>query len=77
MKDFFYNVNGTEFHDTVAFGTAWKKARELAKAEHTFVSRTVVSYNWEGKETIRYEVYLKGGCFLPDNMVTKEEYYIF
>ena len=77
MKDFFYHVNGTEFHDTVAFGTAWKEAVKLAKIEHTFITRTVVSYNYKGEENIRYEAYLKGGCFLPDNMVTKEEYYIF
>lgn len=60
-KDFFYHVNGTEFHDTEAFGKAWKEAKALATEEHTYITRTVVC-----GDDIRYEFYADGGCFLPD-----------
>ena len=39
-KDFYYNVNGTEFHDTEAFGKAWKEAKALAAP--TFISSTML-----------------------------------
>lgn len=67
-KDFFYNVNGTEFHDTVAFGNAWKQAVALAKEEHCGIDRTVVNGN-----DIRYEFYAKGGVFLADRFKTVDK----
>lgn len=42
MKDYYYNVNGTEFHDMEAFGEAWKKAKVLAREEHCGITRTVI-----------------------------------
>lgn len=72
MKDFFYNVNGTEFHDTEAFGDAWEKAVALAKEEHCGIDRTVVC-----GYSIRYEFYAVGGCFLNDKFKEKEKVKIF
>ena len=72
-KTFYYTVAGFEFVDTTAFGKAWKEAKIKATELHTYVARTVVQ---TGKEN-RYEVYLKGGCFLPAEMVTKDRYHIF
>lgn len=65
-KDFYYNVNGAEFHDTVAFGQAWKEAKALAREEHCGIERTVVC----GDE-IRYEFYAKGGVFVNDRYKTE------
>ena len=71
-KDFYYNVNGTEFHDTVAFGKAWKEAKALGKEEHCPIYRTVVK-----GDNIRYEVFAKGGCFLDERDKDKFEIEIF
>ena len=40
-KTFIYNVNGTTFEDTKAFGEAWKAAAAMAKEErkHTRLGR--------------------------------------
>ena len=65
-KDFYYNVNGAEFHDTVAFGQAWKEAKALAREEHCGIERAVVC----GDE-IRYEFYAKGGVFVNDRYKTE------
>ncbi len=65
-KDFYYNVNGAEFRDTVAFGQAWKEAKALAREEHCGIERTVVY----GDE-IRYEFYAKGGVFVSDKYKTE------
>lgn len=64
-KDFYYNVNGAEFHDTVAFGQAWKEAKALAREEHCGIERTVIC-----GENIRYEFYAKGGIFVSDEFRT-------
>ena len=72
MKRFFYNVNGTEFEDTVAFGDGWKKALALAKKEHTEITRTVIINN-----DIRYEFFAKGGVFLNDRFYSKDKVEIF
>lgn len=71
-KDFFYHVNGTEFHDTTAWGKAWKEAKALAKEEHCPIYRTIT----DGK-TIRYEVFAKGGAFLNEQYVDKSRIEIF
>lgn len=70
-KDFFYNVNGAEFHDTIAFGKAWKEAKALAIKEHCGITRTVVCGH---KYT--YEFYAKG-AFLNERFYTPEKMYIF
>ena len=73
MRTFFYNVNGTEFVDTEAFGVAWMDAKVLAKKENTYITRTVISDN--GK--VRYEFFAKGGCFLNEKNFSKENAFIF
>jgi len=72
MKDFYYHVNGTEFHDTEAFGKAWKEAVALATAEHMPIERTVVC----GSE-ISYEFFAKGGCFLNERFYSVDKVKIF
>ena len=71
-KTFFYNVNGTEFVDTVAFGDAWTQAKAQAKAEHCGIDRTVVC-----GEKIRYEYYDKAGIFMADTYKSAERVAIF
>jgi len=72
MKEFIYNVNGTEFTDTEAFGKAWSAAKALAKSEHSAITRTIVT-----DSSICYEFYAKGGCFLNDRFYSKEKVKIF
>ncbi len=72
MKEYFYNVNGTEFVDTKPFEKAWEEAVSLAKKEHCGITRTVVD-----GDTLRHEFYAKGGCFLPDRFYDAEKLYIF
>lgn len=71
LKDFFYNVNGTEFHDTVAFDKAWKEAKALATEEHCGITRTVVC-----GDKISYEFYANG-IFLNERFCTPEKLHIF
>ena len=71
-KDFFYNVNGTEFHDTEAFGKAWADAKALAIAEHASIERTVVDGN-----KISYEFYANSGCFLNERFRTVDKVKVF
>lgn len=73
MTTFFYNVNGTEFTDTEAFGKAWADAKALATEEHTCITRTVVSDN----DTMRHEFFAKGGCFLNEKFYNKDRVKIF
>ena len=72
MKRFVYDVMGFEFEDTEAFGKAWKDAKEVATGLGVGIYRTV--YNGE---TERREVYCKGGCFLPVEMVKPESVALF
>ena len=72
MKEFIYNVNGTEFTDTVAFGNAWKNAKALATEEHAHITRTVID-----GEKITYEFFAKGGCFLLDKFYEKDRVKVF
>lgn len=58
MKLFIYNVNGFEFIDFEAWGTAWKQAKEKATELHAPIFRTVIKNN-----KVRQEVYYKGGLF--------------
>lgn len=67
MKKFVYQVAGFEFVDTTAFGTAWKDAKAMASENNYPVYRLVIK-----DEEARQEVYCTGGCFLPVNMVKKE-----
>ena len=59
-KRFIYNVNGTEFEDTEAFGNAWKQAVALAKEEHAMITRAVIGVD------VRYDFYTTAGVFLSD-----------
>lgn len=72
MTNYYYNVNGTEFLDTTAFGDGWKKAKALATEEHCGITRIVAK---EGK--ISYQFYHKGGMFLDEKYFKKEDYKIF
>jgi len=72
MTTYIYNVNGTEFEDTTAFGKAWEQALATAKAEHCGIDRTVV----RGSD-IRYEFFAKGGVFLADRFRTVDKVAIF
>ena len=71
-RTFEYRVNGTTFEDTEAFGKAWKDAKEMATAEHTYIERTIVNGN-----DIRYEFYAKGGIFLNERFMEVDKVYIF
>lgn len=66
MKDYYYNVNGIEFHDMEAFGEAWKKAKVLAREEHCGITRTVID-----GEKIVYQFYAKSQCFLNGDYTAK------
>lgn len=72
MTIFIYIVNGQEFYGDSAWGENWKQAKEVAKAEHTYIERTVVKQTRQG-EKIEYETYLKGGVFLPNNLYTEAQ----
>lgn len=71
-KLFVYDVNGTDFEDTVAFGAAWVQATALAKAEHCGIFRQVI-YG----ENIRNEFFAKGGIFLAERFYHPDKLYIF
>lgn len=70
---FVYEIEGTEFEDTEAFGEAWKKAKAFASAIHAPIYRTVVKA--DGSE--KYEVYYKGGCFNTVKFATPDNIKIF
>lgn len=72
MTTFTYDVNGTTFEDTEAFGQAWEKAIALAEREHGAITRTVVR-----GESIRHEFFTKGGCFLDDRFYNKDKVKVF
>lgn len=73
-KRFYYMVQGGyEFFDGQCFGQAWKDAKAKASELHVAVFRRVEQ---DGKDD-RFEVYLKGGCFLPVGMVGEDRYHIF
>lgn len=59
MREFIYNVQGTEITDTEAFGEGWKKAKALATEMHTTIERTVIDGN-----NVRNEFFANGGVFL-------------
>lgn len=71
-KTFVYNVNGTVLEDIEAFGKAWKQAVEIAKSEHTEITRQVVC-----GDDIRNEFYAVGGIFLNDRFYDKNKVKIF
>jgi len=73
-KRFYYMVQGGyEFFDGQCFGQAWKDAKAKASELHVAVFRRVEQ---DGKDD-RFEVYLKGGCFLPVGMVGENRHHIF
>lgn len=71
-KLFVYEVNGETVEDTEAFGQGWKKAKEIATKEHTYITRQVIKGN-----DIRNEFYSKGGCFLPEKFFEKDKVMVF
>lgn len=71
-NDYFYDVNGNEFHDGECFGKAWHKAMEMAKVDHCEIWRTVVKPNGE----MSYEFYAHG-CFLNERYYEKGKASIF
>ena len=58
MKLYIYKVQGFEFVDFEAWGTAWEQAKEKATELHTPIFRTVLKSN-----KLRQEVFYKGGIF--------------
>lgn len=72
-RTYIYDVNGTQFEDVKAFGTAWANAKALAKEEHTTIKRTIVENN--GK--IIHEFYAKGGIFLDEKYYNVEDVKVF
>jgi len=73
-KLFIYDVAGTEFTDSVAFGDAWKQAKAKAEAEHVAIYRTVIKGD---NEDAYREVYYKGGCFNSIRFATADNVKIF
>lgn len=71
-RTYIYDVNGTQFEDVKAFGTAWANAKALAKEEHTTIKRTIVE-----NEKITYEFYAKGGIFLNEKYYDVEDVKVF
>lgn len=72
MKKFIYVVNGVELEDEKAFGLAWAKAKELAKEQHTYITR----YDVVGDKVT--ELYLANGMvFLTMNDKFNENVKIF
>ena len=71
-NEYFYDVNGSEFHDDECFGKAWHDAMEMAKAEHAVIWRSVVKPNGD----ISYEFYAHG-CFLNERYYEPRKAYIF
>ena len=71
-KIFVYEVAGFEWRDTEAFGTAWKQARAEAEARKCGIYRLVIK-----GEQVKQEVLVRGGCFLPVEMVKPDEVLIF
>jgi len=67
-RQFFYTVKGFEFHDGECFGQAWREAKAKAQELHVPVYRRVIDKN--GDES--WEVFLKGGCFLPVKYATAD-----
>lgn len=71
-KLFIYNVDSEKFADSVAFGEAWKKAKEKATEKHCAIFRKVIA---NGEE--REQVFYKGNVFNSINFMTKENVMIF
>ena len=71
-KKYVYDVAGFEFHDTEAFGKAWKEAKAEATKRHCAIYRDVINED----ETQTREVYT-GGMFLPIQMVEAHKVKIF
>lgn len=72
MKKFVYQVLNFEFVDTVAFGTAWREAKEKATQLHSPIFRLVIE-----DHTVREEVYVKAGCFLRSDLALLDNIMIF
>lgn len=72
MREFIYGVNGKIFKDTVAFGIAWEKTVEEAKASNEMITRKVV--NEKGQ---RIEFFAKGGVFLNIRYYEEKRVYKF
>lgn len=71
-KLFVYNVNGTTFETTEAFGQEWKAAKQMAMEEHTIITRQVIC----GDE-ITNEFFAQGGIFMKEKFLGELKPYIF
>lgn len=72
MKKFVYQVAGYEFVDSIAFGEAWKEAKRVATVYNMPVYRLVIK-----GDSVKQEVFTKGGCFLNVALATAENAAIF
>lgn len=60
MKEYFYYVNGIQYHDNDCFGKAWHEAKAEAERTNAKITRLVVD-----GEKQRNEIY-KLGCFVSE-----------
>lgn len=72
MKKFVYQVAGYEFADTVAFGEAWKEAKEKATELHKPIHRLVIK-NGEAKQ----ESFCSGGIFVRSDLTKAEDWKVW
>lgn len=72
MKKFIYQVKGFEFEDNTAFGTAWELAKAKATELHCPIFRQVVK-----GETVRQQVYYKGGLFNSIEFMREDNVKVF
>ena len=73
MKHYYYEVGAFMFSDTVAFGEAWKDAKNMAMELHIPIYREIV----QNGVIIRYEVYLNGGVFVSTDCADTDSIKIF
>ena len=73
MAKFVFVVGDVRLDSEVPFGPVWREAKELAHEFHSCVYRW--SYE-DGKDPV-FEVYFKGGAFLPPEMGSKDRYMVF
>lgn len=71
-KEFIYHINGTDIHDTEAFGKGWKEAKAIATANHCMITRTI-----KKGDKVKNEFFAKSGCFLNEKFYTDEKVEIF
>lgn len=72
MKKFVYQVEGFEFVDSEAFGTAWKAAKIKAAELHTAIHRLVI----KGDE-VRQESFCSAGIFARSDLTEPKDWKVF